>query len=148
MKSSVVLGIFRKPTLTHPNLEYAGIREKQHLTMPMTNRSIPYQWGTEEIAMIATVSGSKRCDKVFESWCNVAKKEKNNCMIRGSLSLSFELHHCPRYSGKLRLLQSFYFYLLSSGSIASFVDSMCLFAIASPRDCVYLPIPTNHTLYR
>jgi hypothetical protein len=39
--------------------------------MSMTNWILTYQWVPEEIAMIATVSVSKRCDKVFESLCNV-----------------------------------------------------------------------------
>jgi len=69
--SPTYLGLGLSGGPTHPNREYAGIREKQHLTMPMTNRILTYQWVPEEIAMIATVSVSKRCDKVFESLCNV-----------------------------------------------------------------------------
>jgi len=69
--SPTYLGLGLSGGPTHPNREYAGIREKQHLTMPMTNRILTYQWVPEEIAMIATVSVSKRCDKVLESLCNV-----------------------------------------------------------------------------
>jgi hypothetical protein len=89
--SPTYLGLGLSGGPTHPNREYAGIREKQHLTMPMTDWILTYQWVPEEIAMIATVSVSKRCDKVFESLCNVLIK----CLVARlkPMIVSYVPHH-------------------------------------------------------